>query len=584
MDGTPGRDNVVWCRECRYGSSNIPHQDQRDMANPNRKPTTASAAQFPPLVGPNFSVSKNVPVPALPLGLATVAARTPRATDDISAGYGVGALWRADGRLFINIQNTKGAAVWQNETALANALPLDAVPTALAAYGTQKLRNGYTGFALDVTRASDSTVLHVAFIGTALDTATLDAFLVNTTGIVTKWYDQSGNGSDATANVATGPTIDPGSTIGAARSIVFNSIFSGTFSQVFMTLPPAVTTTFSSSSAAILAKSRSVYYNTCLCEWSANPVAGGINLGRDLYDFNIGTLINGGGYFAPGAFPSVTPYVAGWLAGGNSFETWRDDLIRPNGGGTGNNTVLAGGFLGKSTVQNNISGYCDMAAAVFYARGLTDMERSTLTASLHQNFKTTPQSRAVLVADGDSMTDGVGSALNQNYTKKGENLLNGPVQLFNFGQSGSYISLMLAHYPDRVPLYNPKAPINIITLMAGTNDIGMGTSAADLQASVFAYGNLARATGFKFLTSTIFPRQSFTAAQELVRQRYNAWVSANWQTYADGLMDFNADPVMGGAQSAASNTTYFVDGTHPTPAGYDHVAQIWAAAINPFLT
>jgi hypothetical protein len=34
------------------------------------------------------------------------------------------------------------------------------------------------------------------------------------------------------------------------------------------------------------------------------------------------------------------------------------------------------------------------------------------------------------------------------------------------------------------------------------------------------------------------------------------------------VLDINADATMGGAQSQASNTTYYADGTHPTNAGY----------------
>lgn len=69
---------------------------------------------------------------------------------------------------------------------------------AAAAYSLRLLDNTYTGDAIVVRRASDNTTQSIGFVNNELDTATLESFCSGTNGFVTTWYDQSGNGNDAT--------------------------------------------------------------------------------------------------------------------------------------------------------------------------------------------------------------------------------------------------------------------------------------------------------------------------------------------------------------------------------------------------
>jgi hypothetical protein len=84
-------------------------------------------------------------------------------------------------------------------------LLLDSYPNAAAAYSLRKLRNAYTGSAIEVRRTNND-VADIGFTSTgALDTAALLAFTGTgalNNGFVTKWYDQSGNGRDATQATA----------------------------------------------------------------------------------------------------------------------------------------------------------------------------------------------------------------------------------------------------------------------------------------------------------------------------------------------------------------------------------------------
>ena len=77
-----------------------------------------------------------------------------------------------------------------------------------AAYSLSQLFTTYTGYAIRVRRSSDNAEADIGFDGTDLDTSSLTSFCSGTDGFVTTWYDQSGNGNNATqATAASQPKI-----------------------------------------------------------------------------------------------------------------------------------------------------------------------------------------------------------------------------------------------------------------------------------------------------------------------------------------------------------------------------------------
>jgi hypothetical protein len=82
---------------------------------------------------------------------------------------------------------------------------LDVYPNAAAAYSLRKLRAAYTGNAIEVRRTNND-VADIGFTSTGeLDTTALLAFTGTgalDNGFITKWYDQSSNGYDATQTTA----------------------------------------------------------------------------------------------------------------------------------------------------------------------------------------------------------------------------------------------------------------------------------------------------------------------------------------------------------------------------------------------
>ncbi len=71
--------------------------------------------------------------------------------------------------------------------------------TSLAAFSVRQLSTAYAGKALQVRRSSDNTTLDIGFTTAGdLDTVALKAFVGGNNGYVKIWYDQSGNGYNAT--------------------------------------------------------------------------------------------------------------------------------------------------------------------------------------------------------------------------------------------------------------------------------------------------------------------------------------------------------------------------------------------------
>ncbi len=90
------------------------------------------------------------------------------------------------------------------KTFVIAANPLSATTaTAAAAFSLRRLRCTYAGSAIRVRRSSDNTTLDIGFTSWGdLDTVAMKAFVTVNNAFVTTWYDQSGNGRNATQATA----------------------------------------------------------------------------------------------------------------------------------------------------------------------------------------------------------------------------------------------------------------------------------------------------------------------------------------------------------------------------------------------
>lgn len=112
----------------------------------------------------------------------------------------------AQAQIYIDSYRFAGAAP-------ANLL-LDDYPGATAAYSLRKLDKDYTGSAIRIRTAGGSET-DIGFDGSGnLNTTAITTFCAGTTCTVQTWYDQSGNGNDATQlTAANQPTIYTGGAV-----------------------------------------------------------------------------------------------------------------------------------------------------------------------------------------------------------------------------------------------------------------------------------------------------------------------------------------------------------------------------------
>lgn len=79
----------------------------------------------------------------------------------------------------------------------------DAIPSIAAAYGMRRLLTSYTSNLLRLRRSSDSTEQNFGYLANGdLDVAAIATFVGGGSGFVVTWYDQSGNGNNATQSTA----------------------------------------------------------------------------------------------------------------------------------------------------------------------------------------------------------------------------------------------------------------------------------------------------------------------------------------------------------------------------------------------
>lgn len=106
---------------------------------------------------------------------------------------------------------------------------LDTVTGAEAAYSLRLLRSAYSGDAIRVRRSSDNTQQDIGFDGSGdLDTSALTSFVGAGDGFLATWYDQSGNGRNATQSTwADQPKIVESGTVSVDSSGNPRAVFSG---------------------------------------------------------------------------------------------------------------------------------------------------------------------------------------------------------------------------------------------------------------------------------------------------------------------------------------------------------------------
>ena len=200
-----------------------------------------------------------------------------------------------------------------------------------------------------------------------------------------------------------------------------------------------------------------------------------------------------------------------------------------------------------------------------------------------------PHAENALLAVGDSITDGIGTApdtagritdgLAQRLAAAGGTA---PMAVLNAGIAGNQL---LAGDPDlgRSALARldrelaATAGVTDVLVHIGTNDIAAGRPAREITDGLRRYAERAHADGKRVFLTTITPSTSGahgTPGAAAVRDEVNAWIRTSGPEHADGLFDFAAavaDPRAPGRLAAGFDSG---DGLHLSAAGYRALAAV----------
>jgi lysophospholipase L1-like esterase len=491
----------------------------------------------------------------------------------------------ADGGTDVSVRQTETNALGADDAessavsvaASPDVYPLDEIATQpLFAYGAYKLRSAYSGPALRVVRPSDSATQDIGFSGANLDTSALDSFLAGQTGEIDIWYDQTGNGHNATqATSSLRPLIDSSGVAGGPilsagkRAIILNGDT--------LAIPETV---------SLQRRAATIY---CVTEqlFSAGTQSALFQLGSGSNQTSVFMVANTTG----GRLIQLN-------SGGNStFRTQQRPLIYESryrttaattsqgsevaSFGAPADVAMAGGFVGNTALAGGYQGKFYATAFIAYASDLPDIDRTAVRSSLNTNHAITenPTDRVIYVGDSITVVSSTASPNHYGYPKMADAINGHSYHSYNVAGGGQRIEIQLSQYANQVGnILSAYSDNRVVVIAYGTNDISQGRTAAQIRADVESYCASIRGSGSKVVVGTILPATGHTSPMQTERDTYNAGIRADWATFADGLMDFAADPTMG-PQAAASNTSLYPDGLHPSRLGHTYLAPIAAAAI-----
>lgn len=225
-----------------------------------------------------------------------------------------------------------------------------------------------------------------------------------------------------------------------------------------------------------------------------------------------------------------------------------------------------------------------------WPRALTDAEVRTAVSVLRSyaatNSITSVGNPRFVLAEGDSITANTGGT---SYEFQGGPSLSPRANGASNAVAGASLNIGTNSLTNRLsaalqvvpPSGGKNGRMYVYTMLIGRNDgASWGTPAAYAAAIASHVANV-KAGGYdRVVLCTLLP--STVAGFNAWRNSVNAiitgsgWAAANG---VDAIADFAAEATMG-PDAAASNTTYYPDGTHPSTAGYALLAPVWAAAVN----
>lgn len=466
---------------------------------------------------------------------------------------------------------------------------------ALAVYSVAKTPS-WNGACMRIKRSSDNTQTDIGFTSTGwFDMAAAVAFAGGSTITVEKWYDQSGNGYDAIGAGTDRPTLIAGNTINGKQPISFykNTGTGGTWvGAAQLTLP-----------AGVSVSNRAFTMATCYAD-GVGVVGSGVvdansltelgavaspNRGLLFYRVDNSVLASDGFKFEASDKKLFTPrcgQVESLIYGSDA-----SNLFLRNNGNTVTSAAFAaqtytGGFIGVGSLVLKTA--MEQFAYVVYGSTLSADDRALIDTAFNTTFGANIPMTSKIVYEGDSITAGTAqSAEMYGYPRVVSAINRQSMGVYNLALSGRLMATCYANRANSTARRDASVAKNFSSIFAGTNDlsnrasgtiVGYGTTVWTSYLLPFIQAMQAGSFDRVFV-GTMVARSWAGSAQDIIDQEaerlvYNTLIRNNATTYGYTVLDYASLSEM----SVSTNTTYFVDGVHPTKLGYS-VMGTYAAPI-----
>lgn len=198
---------------------------------------------------------------------------------------------------------------------------------------------------------------------------------------------------------------------------------------------------------------------------------------------------------------------------------------------------------------------------------------TAIAVSMRTNGLTvTGVQNGLLVFEGDSITDGIGSGNVDHAALVGAHYGRTWV---NYGHSGDQIAQLNARAAQLDALIDKSKAFNILVVNIGRNDLDH-TNVATYLSNLTTYWQARVAAGWTVIATTLLPTTGATAGPLIASA--NSGIRANWAAAGvAALADWGSDATI---LANYTSTTYLYDGTHPTALTYSIMAPYVTAAID----
>jgi hypothetical protein len=269
---------------------------------------------------------------------------------------------------------------------------------------------------------------------------------------------------------------------------------------------------------------------------------------------------------------------------GTQKQIWLDDILLVSLDASISAFTIRDFFVGI-VVNTGLYSGLKLNSLALYDTSLTDTEIRTayaaLVAKAEANGLTVANTSRILVAEGDSITAGPDpSAYPFRFGANASPAVLGT----SLAVGGSGIAGMVTR---AATLSLPAAPGRdcILSVLIGRADlVGYSGGTSAWLAALAAYCDARRTEGWTVVVCTLLPStlSGFNTERAIANTEIRLWDTGGSTVagiHADAICDFAADVTMG-PDAAASDTTYYSDGTHPTAAGQVALELVYRATIN----